>query len=81
MKSIFFTEFVGNRLKSVVPVSLMRLELISRYHIYTVYDNMGMKMITVCMNSYYCFILSVKCFLCKSHSDIIHNLRCTFARF
>ena len=37
MKSIFFTEFVGNRLKSVFPVSIMALELISRYHIYTVY--------------------------------------------
>ena len=81
MKSIFFTEFVGNRLKFVFPIFLMALKLISRHHIYTVYNNMGMKMITICMNSYYRFILSVKCILCKSHGDIIHNLRRTFPRF
>ena len=81
VQSIFITQLIGDRLEFIFPVTLVILELISCYHIYTVYYNMGMKMISICVNSHHSLILSAKCLFCKTHGYIIHNLWCPFARF
>ena len=58
MQSVFFTEFIGNRLEFIFPVTIPALKLVSGYHIYTVYYDVGMKMFPVCMDSHYRLIFS-----------------------
>ena len=81
MQSVFFTEFIGNGLEFIFPITIPALKLVSGYHIYTVYYDVGMEMFPVCMNSHHRLIFSCKCLPGKPHCNIIHNLRCTFTRF